>query len=133
MPQSQISGAAANDFGRKTASLVAVALGTKLASARSNEAQFHGRRVVIKCARYKTTSVGVTYKMQKSLDEVLGAFEVEPGEYKVFELPIATFIKFQRPSKSKGASVHQVGLVSRSEFVKRGKFLVSLPLSRGDA
>ena len=133
MPQNQTTGAVANKYGPEAAQLVAGTLGTKLAGTRSNEAELHGRRVVIKCARLKTSSVGVTYEMQKTLDEVLGAFEIEPGKYEVFALPIETFIKCQRPSRSQGQSAHKVGLVSRSEFVKNGKFLSSLFLPRSDA
>ena len=122
MPQDQSTGAEANDYGRRTARAIAAALGAKLNGTRSNEATRNGARVVIKCARSGTTSVGVTYEMQKSLQYVFAAFEMAPatGKYEVFSLPLEIFIKNQRPSRSKGNSAHKVGLVSRSVFITHG-------------
>jgi hypothetical protein len=128
MPQDQASGSAANDFGREAASRVAEIIGAKLRGPASNEADYRGRRVVIKCARAGTTSVGVTYKMQPRLDEIIGAFEVAGGAYELFVLPVADFTKHQRQTASTGASAGKVGLVSRAVFVSHGRFLCKVTL-----
>lgn len=126
MPQDQETGAAANAYGRETARRIAAAVGAKILGRSSNEAELNGMRVVIKCARAKTTSVGVTYQMQKHIHAVVGAFEEPDGAYKVFSLPMATFAKAQRPTQSKGAAAGKVGLVSRAVFESSGTLIASV-------
>lgn len=128
MPQDQASGAAANDYGRETARRIATAIGARIRGSASNEADYDGRRVVIKCARAATSSVGVTYKMLERLQEVVGAFESSSGEYELFALPVSEFRKYQRPTASAGAAAGKVGLVSRAIFVSHGRFLKRVPL-----
>jgi hypothetical protein len=120
VPQDQASGAVANKYGRETARIIAAAIGAKMLGRASNEAELKGSRVVIKCARAKTTSVGVTYQMQKELHSVIAAFELEDGTYKVISLPITAFAKAQRPTRSQGAAAGKVGLVSRAVFESTG-------------
>ena len=75
MGQDRNTGAAADEFGRTTAPLIAKRIGATMLGSASNEATLGGKRVVIKCARSQTTSVGVTYLMLNKLDQVIGAFE----------------------------------------------------------
>ena len=133
MPQDQSSGAAANEYGRATAKLIASAIGATMIGNRSNEAQYKGKRIVIKCARSATTSVGVTYEMQKNLHEILAAFETTKDKYEVFSLPVAIFSAKQRPTRSQGAAAHKVGLVSRKVFIESGVFVSSVSVAAGDA
>lgn len=126
MPQTQQSGAAANDFGRETARRVANGIGATMDGGSTNEADFNGVPVVIKCAKLKTTSVGVTYRMQKDVQSVIGAFEGKDGMYRVLSLPIAAFVKAQRPTRSQGAAAGKVGIVSRTTFERIGTFIASI-------
>lgn len=126
MPQNQESGAAANAYGWETARRIAKAIGAKILGRSSNEAELGGMRVVIKCARAKTTSVGVTYRMQEHIQAVVAAFEADDGGYKVFSLPMTEFAKAQRPTKSKGAAAGKVGLVSRAVFESSGTVVATV-------
>lgn len=112
-PQDQASGFAANEYGRQTARRIAEIIGAKLRGPARNEADYKGRRVVIKCAKAGTTSVGVTYKMQPRIDEVIGAFGATDRTYDLFALPVADFIKHQRQTASTGASAGRVAQTSK--------------------
>lgn len=123
MPQDRITGAAGNAFGRETAPLVAKAVGAIMLGSQSNEAIFNGNRIVIKCARQNTSSVGVTYLMLKRLDAVAGAFQQNDGTFEVLLLSSETFRLEMRPSQSKGTSAGKVGLVSKGVFASKGKHI----------
>jgi hypothetical protein len=66
--QDRASGAAADKWGRETASALAQKLGATQFSGSSNECRLDGDRVVIKCAAAANDSVGVTFKMLDRLD-----------------------------------------------------------------
>lgn len=132
MPQNQSSGAKANLYGRETAKHIAHAIGAHLLSNSSNEAEYKGESVVIKCAKPKTTNIGVTYKMQEHIANVIAALQNEEGTYTVISLPINIFIKHQRPTRSRGASANKVGLVSRNTFLEFGKGILILPAHGSD-
>lgn len=128
MTQNRTSGAAGNAFGSETAPLIAVAIGAQMLGAQSNEAVYKNRRVVIKCARPKTTSVGVTYLMLDRVAAVIGAFQQNDGSFKVVSLPAAVFRKKMRDTRSTGASKGRVGLVGRAVFESAGSMIrVILP------
>lgn len=90
---------------------------------------FREKSVVIKCARFKTNNIGVTFAMQGSISEVVAAFETQSGLYEVFALPINVFIANQRQSRSGGNGGHQVGQVSRAVFLKHGEFIKSVTIA----
>jgi hypothetical protein len=77
MAQDQISGAAANEWGRVTARAIASKIGAIMKGQTSNEALLEGKTVVIKCAASATDSVGVTFKMLDRLDSIIGAFQLD--------------------------------------------------------
>lgn len=131
MPQSQNTGAAANQYGHETARRIASALGAMMLGNQSNVAVFQSQRVVIKCARVRTTSVGVTYSMQSEITQVLGAFEQPDGRYKVYSLPVEFYRAKQVQSRSKPNSNHQVGKVSRTDFQNSGTLIAHLSLKEG--
>ena len=87
MPQDRFSGAKANRYGRQCAEQIAAALGAEPMNNASNEYLLDEERVVIKCARIRTTAVGVTYQMLNRIAAVLGAFERVDGSYRVLRLP----------------------------------------------
>ena len=133
MPQDKASGSAANEFGRRTARYIAAAIGAKMLSAASNEAEYEGQRTVIKCGKKNTTSVGVTYKMQERLSTVLAAFENEQGDYEILSLPIQVFAAHQRPTRSQGSAAGKVGIVPKTVFLQSGKFISNVSAPTGAA
>ncbi len=70
MPQDRDTGAAGNEYGHETALRVAEKVGASGLGKASNECRIDGKRIVIKCARAGTASVGVTYKMLDRLDGI---------------------------------------------------------------
>ena len=122
MPQNRESGAAAVEYGLETARRIAKFLGAKkIGNSRSNEYDLDGKRIVIKCARTATTSVGVAYHMLKRLDAVIGSFETEAGTYELYEMAPEIYAENMRPTRSKGASSGRVGIVRKSTFINKCK------------
>jgi hypothetical protein len=120
MPQDQTTGAAADAFGRKTAPLIAQAIGATMRGGNSNEAEFNNQRVVIKCAGQKTQSVGVTYLMLERLDAIIAAFERSDDAFDVIALPAEVYRRHMTETQSRGASAGAVGIVRKSVFVAQG-------------
>lgn len=129
MPQDRESGVAAVKYGLETAKTVAKVLGaTKIGNLRSNEYDLEGKRIVIKCARTSTKSVGVPYHMLKRLDAVIGSFETEAGSYELYEMTPEMYTKNMRPTRSKGASSGRVGIVRKSIFINKCKRIQTVKL-----
>jgi hypothetical protein len=128
MAQDRDTGAAANEFGRETAPRIARMIGATMLGSTSNEATLDGKRVVIKCARQRTTSIGVTYLMLDNLDQVIGAFEQGDGSFTLYALPASRFRAEMRESQSRGASAGKVGLVSRKVSEASGDSLGAVSL-----
>ena len=123
MPQDKESGEKGNEYGLETARKVASAIGAEMLGSASNEAIYRGKNVVIKCARVTTSSIGVTFKMQKSVSDVIAALEQPDGKYKIFALDIKVFRSKQKQSQSKPDAGHKVGQVSKSVFTNQGALL----------
>ena len=128
MKQDQLSGAAADEWGRKTARALASELGAKMKSQTSNEATFKGKNVVIKCAAPATGSVGVTFKMLDRLDSVVAAFQRDDGSFELWSLPADKFRRAMRDTRSTGASAGKVGLVRKDKFEKHGELITRVTL-----
>ena len=128
MPQDRESGAAGNEFGRTTAPRIAKAIGATGVGSTGNEFRLDSKSVVIKCARPKTSSVGVTYKMLDRVEAVLGAFMGDNGVFDVYKITRADFEAHMRPSRSKGASAGKVALVARRTFFELGKRIAQVRL-----
>ena len=121
MPQDKETGAAGDAFGRQTAPRIAQAIGAKMRGGKSNEADFNGQRVVIKCARQKTQRVGVTYLMLEHLDAIIAAFEQSDGTFEVISLPAEAYRQRMTETQSRGASAGAVANVSKKVFIKEGR------------
>jgi hypothetical protein len=121
--QSRESGAAANEYGRHTARALAKLIGASPTSSTSNEFQLGPDAVTVRCARKKTTSVGVTHQMLDRVSKVLGAFENEAGSYSVWSMSPKTFRNHMRPTRSRGPSAGRVGIVSRATFEQLGSLV----------
>ncbi len=121
MPQDQDRGALASAWGHESACKIAPLVGASIPEGMSNECVLNGARIVLKCARLKTGSVGVTYKMLERLDEVVGAFEAEDGSFELWGLKPEVFRQHMRETGSKGPSARKVGIVAKSVFEKYGR------------
>jgi hypothetical protein len=128
MPQNRDSGAAGNEYGHATAAKVANRIGATGLGKASNECRLDGKRIVIKCARAATSSVGVTYRMLDQLDGILGAFEMEDGSYDLLLLEPSVYREHMAPTRSTGASAGRVGIVPRTVFFDHAKSLGNVRL-----
>jgi hypothetical protein len=123
MPQDCVTGAAANEWGRNTARQIAAQIGASMQGGTSNEALLNGERIVIKCAAPATDSVGVTFKMLKKLDSIVGAFQLDDGSFELWSLTPKQFESAMRDTRSRGAAAGKVALVRRKVFITEGKHL----------
>lgn len=129
MPQDQQTGAAASVWGRETGHRIAHELGARPLSRTSNECMLGRERIVIKCAKPATDSVGVTFKMLERISRVFGAFQQEDGTFDIWALSSAVFAKHMRDSRSQGASAGKVGLVRRGTFYSLGSHIARVRLT----
>lgn len=123
MAQDRDSGLEASRYGHVCARLIAKAIGAEMMSEKSNECLWNGRRVVIKTAHNRTTSVGVLYEMVDRIKAVIGAFEGNDGSYRVMQLPIERCAAVMRPTRSRGASAGRVGMIDRKLFEDEGQLV----------
>ena len=129
MPQDQVSGARAVEYGLQTARKIAQKLGgIKIGKLRSNEYEVDGRKIVIKCARHNTKSIGVPYQLLDRVDTILGSFENENGSYDLYEMAPDIYRKNMKPTRSTGPSAGRVGMVRKSSFIDQGMFLECINL-----
>ena len=118
MPQDRETGIAAMEYGLETARRIAKVVGaTKIGRPRSNEYELNGKKIVFKCARLKTKSVGVPYHMLARLSAVIGCFKLEGGVYELYEMTPEMYRENMRPTRSKGSSSGRVGIVNKSIFI----------------
>jgi hypothetical protein len=97
-------------------------LGATPLSERSNECLLKGERIVIKCAKPETDSVGVTFRMLERITRVFGAFQQPDGSFRIWALPASAFGLSMRDSQSgrRRGATPKVGLVRRSKFMDGG-------------
>jgi hypothetical protein len=122
MPQDQRSGATAAEWGLVTGRKLAQQLGATSLSPTSNECLLKGERIVVKCAKPETDSVGVTFRMLNRISRVFGAFQQQDGSFDVWALPTSAFGRTMRDSQSgrQPGTTPKVGLVRRSTFMGSG-------------
>ncbi len=87
----------------------------------SNEAMLGSKHIVIKCAKPRTQSVGVSYQMLPTLDAVFGAFQNDDGIFDIFSLGADIYKKRMTATRSKGGSAGRVGIVTKNIFVAEGE------------
>ncbi len=124
MPQDRESGRRANIYGKKIASLVAEKLGAKKIKKNSNEFLYEDNKITIRCARYATGDVGVSYAMLNRVDSIYAALEQKDGSYDIYLLNPEIYEKHMRDSKNKKI----VGLVRKKIFAEKGEHLQNLKL-----
>ena len=121
MVQNQITGSAGNNFGREMARIAAKFLDTNLLSAKSNEIILDGKLFVIKSARRKTSSIGITEKMFNRLQGIIVALETDNGKYTLYKVDLKNNPPLQmRFSKSSGHIKNRVIQISRKSIQKCG-------------
>ena len=86
MGQNEITGGVGHHFGHEIAIKVARFLDTGLLSPKSNEIILDGERFVIKSAKLKTSSIGITVTMLGRLQGIIAAFENDVGGYSIYKL-----------------------------------------------
>ena len=86
MGQNEITGRAGHQFGHEMAIKVARFLDTELLSPKSNEITLDGELFVIKSAKLKTSSIGITVTMLGRLQGIIAAFENDGGRYNIHKL-----------------------------------------------
>ena len=124
MTQDRDSGARAVDYGLTTAALLASRLGyKKIRNPNSNEYEKDGKVVVIKCARIKTPSIGVSYKMLNRISSILACLENCDGKYECYELSLDVFRSIMSPTRSKGPSADKVGIAKKTDIISKVKLL----------
>jgi hypothetical protein len=84
MPQNRHTGAAGDRFGRETAPKIAAVIDAVMSRPGSNEANWHGRRAVIKCAKAGNPRVGVTFRMLNTVDVIVAAFQRDDGRFDLY-------------------------------------------------
>jgi len=129
MPQDRESGAKANIYGRETARKIMAKLGTQPIDGNTNECYMEDRLVAIKCAHMATNDIGVSYRMLKRIEAVIGAFEVAPHMYELYEISTKFFGANMRPTRSKGPAAGKVGLVRKAIVIDKGKALGTVKLT----
>ena len=120
MPQDRLSGAKAAAWGHATAEKVAAEIGAQGMGRASNECRLDGERIVIKCARVDTQSVGVTYQMLKRLDRIVAAFQLDDGSFELWSITPEQFKTSMRESRSRGG-IGKTALVERKFFQQHGQ------------
>lgn len=118
--QNHETGARANTFGREMAPRIAKALRAVPTGAPGNEYRHNEHVVALKLARFRTPNVGVTYRKLQRVQRVYAALETAAGAYEVYEMPVTTFMRHMRPSRS-ASSMGKVALVSRAAFKEHGR------------
>ena len=131
MPQDQHTGAAAGEYGRSTARQIARLIGAQPVSETSNECLLDDVRIVIKCARHNTMSVGVTYTMLDRIERVLGAFETAEGSYELLWLDRDTYRSHMTATRSTTGAAGKMGMVLRQIFYEQAHSLGVVTLSGG--
>jgi hypothetical protein len=92
---------------------IAAAVGAQKLTTTSNECVWDSERIVIKCAGLRTTRVGASLRMLRTLDAIFGAFQDLNGSYRVLRLPAHRFTNHMAPTG-------KVGVVSRAVFLQEG-------------
>ena len=127
MVQNTETGRAGNYYGYEMSSKVAQLLGAKLLGKNSNEATLNDETVVLKSARKKTASIGVTPRMLERIKCIIVALENMDDSYDLYRIEIDWFKSKMYPSLSKNANGTM--LVLCKDIRKEGKKLASNILS----
>lgn len=122
MGQNEITGRAGHHFGHEMALKVARFLDTGLLSPKSNEITLDGELFVIKSAKLKTSSIGITVTMLGRLQGIIAAFENDAGGYNLYKLEFKRNPPLQMVfSQSSSHKKNKVIKISRKLIQKYGE------------
>lgn len=121
MTQDQASGAAGNEYGRRTGRGIAKLMGLRMLAPGSNEVAWENGRAVIKACRPRTATFGVTASMLPRLETILAALEDDQGQVQVWALPAAKFSAAMRDSRSNSAVGGRVKLAPKTIAAAEGR------------
>lgn len=122
MGQNEITGRAGHHFGHEMAIKVARFLDTELLSPKSNEITLDGELFVIKSAKLKTSSIGITVTMLGRLQGIIAAFENDAGGYNIYKLEFKRNPPLKMVfSQSRSHKKNKVIKISRKIIQKYGK------------
>jgi hypothetical protein len=120
MGQDRESGAAGRTYGLNMGRRIAELLGAVKVRANSNEVTWASRRAVIKAAKPKNDSIGVTAAMLPRLDDIYGAFEDENGNVDLWKIAPALFERLSRDSPSARNRGTDTRLVRKRDILEQG-------------
>ena len=112
--QDQESGARASKWGHVTSRKIAEVIGAKEISKTSNEFELDGERVTIRCARPRTSSVGLTNAMRERIGGVIAAFQQNEGQFNLLRVSPDDWDKHCRKVTENHQNHGRVTLLSRS-------------------
>jgi len=120
MPQDHTSGAAANAWGHAMAQKVANHLGaTLVGNKNSNEANWKGKSISIKSAKYGNTLIGVTLPILNRVQSVVAALQESHGTFSLFEVSSSWYSNQMRVPPNKP----NIGMVRCDLIRSTGKAL----------
>lgn len=119
--QDQASGARASKWGHVTSRKIATVLGAKELSKTSNEFELDGKRVTIRCARPRTSSVGLTNAMRNRIDVIIAAFQQNEGHFNLLRVSPEDWDKYCRKVTENHQNHGRVTLLSRSNCQQIGE------------
>ncbi len=114
------TGARAGKWGHMTSRRIADKLGGKELSKTANEFDIDGKRVTIRCARPRTTSVGLTNAMAERIDEIIAAFQQDDGSFSLHRISPEDWYKHCRKVTENHQNHGRVTLLSRALCRKIG-------------
>jgi len=122
MGQDEITGRGGHYFGHEMAINVTKFLDTELLSTKSNEITLDGKRFVIKSAKLKTSSIGITVTMLGRLHGIIAAFENDGEGYRLYKLEFNRNLPLQTVfSQSSSHKKNKVIKISRKFIQKYGE------------
>lgn len=115
MAQDRSSGAEAWRYGKETAARIARILGVR-PNGPGNEGDRQGHRRVIKCARRRTSKIGVYYTTLGRVAEIIAILEGEDGSCSLYTLSTDWFRAHMGPAAGSGAG--RSGVVTRGDITR---------------
>jgi len=123
MGQTRETGAAANKYGHTMARKIAHYLGTQLLSNKSNEIEFLGERLVIKCAHKNVPEIGVSLAMLKRIDGIIAVLEDKNEKYTLYKVSPQWYRGNMKSSRSKSPSASKVMMVPCKAVRETGRII----------
>ncbi len=119
--QDRLSGAKAGRWGLVTSRLIAELLGGSPLSDNSNEFELDGERITIRCAKPRTTSVGLTNAMRERVAYIIAAFQSNEGHFNLYRISPEDWHEHANETTENHQNHGRVTLLSRSVCQRIGE------------